>query len=152
MKKPDTLWSRIKDGIFGAVVAHFVVVLFIWIFSFGTTIPYLYFLWIGLLPVPILVGGCAGLLTSATKNLVRKNFSFAIAGVATLISYPMILLLTDTLVFELKILPDPLAYNKLIFGLEYLFTGVIVEFVIAILITLIWIMWAWISSFFLSRK
>jgi hypothetical protein len=135
-------------GIFGAVVAHFAVVLFILMFSFGATIEGLYKLWLTLLPVPIIVGIIAGLLNGVLQNLVSKGFSFTLAGVTILIAYPVSSLIVDVLILDLNIVPEPFSYSILFFGIGYLLTGIVIEIVFTGLIIVTCSVWKWISRFF----
>ena len=153
MEKPTPpIRSPLGRGIFGAVVTHFGVVLFIFIFSFGATIEGLYKLWLTLLPVPIIVGSCAGLFSVVIQNFTGRNIAFTLAGTTMLIAYPASSLIVDKLVFDLNIVPERFSYSVLFFGLGYLLTGIVIESVIAILIILSRILWVWISNFFLSRE
>ena len=139
--------SPLGSGIFGAVVAHFAMILFILMFSFGATIPGLYKLWLTLLPVPIIVGVIAGLLNGLLQTFVRKEISFMLASVTILISYPVSSIIVDILVFDLKIIPEPFSYSILFFGLGYLLTGIVIESAIIGMIIILSILWNRISRF-----
>ena len=149
MEKPTPpIRSPLGRGIFGAVVAHFFVIFFILMFSFGATIEGLYKLWLTLLPVPIIVGSCAGLLSVVIQNLARRNIAFTLAGVTILIAYPVSSLIVDVFVFDLNIVPEQFSYSVLFFGLGYLLIGIVIETVVTGLIIVSGIIWQWITRFF----
>jgi catechol 2,3-dioxygenase-like lactoylglutathione lyase family enzyme len=95
--------SPLGSGVFGAVVAHFAMILFIWLFSFGATIPGLYKLWLTLLLVPIIVGIIAGLLNGLLQTFVTKDISFTLAGVTIFISFPISLILMSVITLDYNI-------------------------------------------------
>ena len=149
MEKPiPPVRSPLGRGIFGAMVAHFGVVLFIWMFSFGATIVGLYQLWLIDLPIPLIVGSFAGLLSGVLQNFVRRSISFTLAGVTILIAYPVSSLIVGTLVFYQRIRPEPYSLINLYSGFGYLLTGIVIETVITGLIIVTSIIWQWISRFF----
>jgi hypothetical protein len=147
-KSSPPIRSPLGRGIFGAVVAHFTVVLFILMFSFGATIEGLYKLWLTQLPVPIIVGSCAGLLIKILQNFIRKDISFILAGVTILISYPAASVIVGAWVFDQRFRPETYSSINLYFGLGYLLTGIVIEGVITGLIIVIGIMRRRISRFF----
>ena len=66
----------IRLGVLGAITISILVEVFLWIFTLGQTVLHRLWHFIVFLPVPIIVGAFAGLLTWAMGGHLRSKFAY----------------------------------------------------------------------------
>jgi len=121
------------QGVFGAVAAHFFVVLLGLIIVFAITIPRLFKFWFCYLPPALIIGFCAGLIANFIRAEEMRPSVFWLAFVSTFLSFPIAAIFNDYLVFELNLWQESVLLRNLSWGLAYILIGVGIEIIMAFL-------------------
>lgn len=75
----EKLLSNIVAGIIGATIIHSLVQMLLWAVSFGPTFIDYLLIWLILLPIPLVLGVVAGILTTIQCRASRNTWAFSLA-------------------------------------------------------------------------
>lgn len=71
--------TNIVAGIIGATIIHSLVQMLLWAVSFGPTFTDYLLIWLILLPIPLVLGVVAGILTTFQCRANRNTWAFSLA-------------------------------------------------------------------------